>query len=423
MYSQQYPPGDVPANTLPSDIHEQLQALEREYREGDITQKGYEKRRAALLASAGHAANHGSNGGGALDWSASIASMPSDYRQAHPPTRHMTAPLERPSQASSSHHPLSPYHHHPSTNPYQQRSPPPPSAVTSHSSGHYSSASPSAGGHLQPSPSIDGPMRHQPPPPPPNRPDYLSDPLASGYGGHNGAATATCGANGGPMGPRPNPMLRADGTNIPSGGNNYQALAPRSASPHPVTSPGGVSGGYQTPWLHRRTPSNGSMRSISSVRTLDPAALSRTTSSEYRGGGNMGPLPPIPQPPYMNNAYQHGRASLDQPRHGPSMSRPGTVHSGYPSQPQHSQYPPTNGGNYGHPPSSPHQYAGHPPPPPPHQYQHPPPHQQSYGGYTPPNPHYSQVHHRMDSASSATTFNSMSHFSRNGPSSHGKHII
>jgi hypothetical protein len=29
----------------------------------------------------------------------------------------------------------------------------------------------------------------------------------------------------------------------------------------------------------------------------------------------------------------------------------------------------------------------------------------------------------MDSAGSATTFTSISHFSRNGPSFHGKHII
>lgn len=419
MYSQQYPHGgDASVNALPSDIQEQLQALEREYHEGDITQKGYEKRRAALLASARHAANHGSNGDEALGRSANIASMPSDYRQAHPPTRHMTAPLEQPPQASTPQHSLSSYQH-PPANPYQQRSPPP--SVASHSSGHYSTAPTSAGGHLQPNPSIDGSMRHQPPPS--NRPDYLSDPLASSYGGHNGTTPTASGVNGGPMGPRPNPMLRADGPNIPSSGNNYQALAPRSTSPRPVTPPGGASGGYQIPRLHRRIPSNGSMRSISSVRTLDSAALSKTTSSEYRGGGNMGPLSPMPQPPYMNNAYQQGRASLDQPRHGPPIGRLGNIHGGYPSQPPHSQYPPSNGGNYGHSPSSPRQYTGHPPPPSHLQHQHPSPYQQPYGGYAPPNPHYSQVHHRMDSAGSATTFTSISHFSRNGPSFHGKHII
>ncbi|KAI8050385.1 hypothetical protein BDF22DRAFT_124506 [Syncephalis plumigaleata] len=457
MYSQQYPPGgDAPSSsTLPGDIQEQLQALEREYREGDITQKGYEKRRAALLAaSAGHATHHGGNNGG-LDRSTSVASMQSDYRQAHSPTRHMTAPLERPPppppQASSSHHPVPPYqqqqqqpppppqhhyHYHTPTSPYQHRGPqasqPSPQSATSHSSGHYSTAPTSADGLLQPSPNIDGSMRPLPSPrlpPSSNRSEYLSDSSVPGYNAHNGAASVSGGANGGgPMGPRPNPMLRADGQNIPLGGGNYQSLAPRSTSPRPVTPPGGVASNYQASRLHRRTPSNGSMRSISSVRTLDPSTLSRTASSEYRGGSsNVGPLPPVPQPPYMSNAYQHGRASLDQSRQGPPMGRAGIVHGSYPAQPPHSQYPPP----------SPHQFAGHPPPPhPPQQHPHPhplpphPPHPQHtqhppqqqqqppYAGYAPPNPHFSQVHHRMDSTSSAATFSSMSHFSRNGPPSH-----
>ncbi|KAI9598457.1 hypothetical protein BDF19DRAFT_235254 [Syncephalis fuscata] len=410
---------------LPSDLQEQLNALEREYREGDITQKGYEKRRIALLSAIGSDGGIGAGvGSSTLDRSASLADTTPDYRRAHPPTRHMTAPLDRPMHTGDTGRPPLPpppqqhLQQHPQQQhpqhlqqryPYQQRGPPPPSGPPHQlpPGGHYPGGHPQHNRGYPNTPTMDGSTQQ----PSMNRPYmHIDADRANNLPNPNIQSNPAIPGYGGPQGPRPNPMLRTEPPNMPSG-SGYGALAPRSTSPRPVTPPL-PPGGHGAPRLHRRTPSNSSMRSVSSVRTLDPASLSRSTSNEYRIGNNGNPHSPLPPPPPIGNPYPYGRASLDQSRQGPPVGRAGSI---YPQQQHLSQHPPPNNGGYGPGPTSPRPYGNHPPPP--HQQQY-----QQHGHYGPPggngyphppNPPYAQQHQRIDSNSSSATFTSMSNFSRN----------